>query len=68
MATPDTNPRPQAGEPAELPGDQVPKRERAGLRVVGSRRRIKRGRLWLLIGAALVVLVGGFFLWRYFAS
>jgi len=33
-----------------------------------SRRRSKRGRLGLFMGALLVVLVGGFFLWRYFAS
>ena len=68
MATPDTNPRPQAGEPEKVPADQVPKTEREGLRVLSSRRRMKRGRLWFLIGAALVLLVGGFFLWRYFAS
>jgi membrane fusion protein (multidrug efflux system) len=29
---------------------------------------MKRGRMWLFIGAALILLVGGFFLWRYFAS
>ena len=33
-----------------------------------SRRRSKRGRRWLILGAVLVLLVGGFFLWRYFGS
>ena len=33
-----------------------------------SRRLTKRGRLWLLLGIVLVLLVGGFFLWRYFGS
>jgi len=33
-----------------------------------SRRRSKPGRLGLVIGAVLVVLVGGFFLWRHFTS
>ena len=68
MATPDTNPRPKPGEPEEVPAGQVPKTEREGIRVLSSRRRMKRGRLWFLIGAALILLVGGFFLWRYFAS
>jgi membrane fusion protein (multidrug efflux system) len=68
MATPDTNPRPEAGEPEEFPSSPVPKTGRERLRVLTSRRRTKPGRLWFFIGAALVLLVGGFFLWRYFAS
>jgi len=48
---------------------QVPKTEGERSWVQrASRRRSKRGRLGLVIGAVLVVLVGGFLLWRYFAS
>lgn len=66
MATPDTNPRPQAGQPEEVPTGQAPKRE--PIRVLSSRRRMRPRRMWLFIGAALILIVGGFFLWRYFAS
>jgi membrane fusion protein (multidrug efflux system) len=68
MATPDTNPRPQVDKTEEFPASQVPKTGREGFRVLTSRRRIRRGRMWLFIGAALVLLVGGFFLWRYLAT
>jgi len=50
------------------PTSEAPKTEgeRSWLRV--SRRRSKRERLRMLLGAGLVVLVAVFFLWRYFTS
>ena len=52
----------------EPPTREAPKTEgeRSWLRV--SHRRSKRERLWLIFGAGLAVLVGAFFLWRYFTS
>jgi membrane fusion protein (multidrug efflux system) len=64
---PDTNPRP-LDRTEDSPTDQAPKSERERFRVLTSRRRFKSGRRLWIIGAVLVVLVGGFFLWRYFAS
>ena len=61
MATPDTNPRPKPGEPEEVPASQVPKTEREGLRVLSSRRRMKRGRLWLSHRRRAGIASGRFF-------
>jgi membrane fusion protein (multidrug efflux system) len=65
----DADPQPLVDKTEEFPASQSPQTERKGFRVLrGSPRRAKSGRLWLIIGALLAVLVGGFFLWRYFAS
>jgi membrane fusion protein (multidrug efflux system) len=66
MAAPDTNPLVNRTE--EVPAIEPPKSRRESFRVLISRRRSKRGRLWLIIGALAIVLVGGLFLWRYFSS
>jgi len=66
MAAPDTNPLVNRTE--EVPVIDPPKSRRERFRVLISRRRSKRGRLWLIIGALAIVLVGGLFLWRYFGS
>ncbi len=60
---------PRAEPPAAVPATTEPPKtegERSWVRRV-SRRRSKSGRLMLII-ALLAVLVGAFFLWRYFAS
>ena len=55
--------RTETPPPREASG---PESERSSLRV--SRRRSKRERMWLILGAGLAVLVVAFFLWRYFTS
>jgi membrane fusion protein (multidrug efflux system) len=52
----------------EAPSTQAPQTTHERFQVLASRRRTKGGRLWLLLGAALVLLVVGFFLWRYFST
>ncbi len=66
MAAPDTNPL--VNKPEEVPAIEPLKTRRERFRVLISHRRSRRGRLWLILGAALLVLVGGSLLWRYFAS
>jgi membrane fusion protein (multidrug efflux system) len=66
MAAPDTNPLVNRTE--EVPAIDPPTTRRQRFRVLISRRRSKRGRLWLIIGALAIVLVGGLFLWQYFSS
>jgi len=66
MAAPHTNPLVNKTE--EVPVIEPPKNRRERFRVLISRRRSKRGRLWLIIGALAIALVGGLFLWRYFSS
>lgn len=66
---PDTTQPPLLNRTEESPVNPAPKTEGDRSWVQrASRRRSKRGRWGLVIGAVLVVLVGGFFLWRYFAS
>lgn len=65
MAAPDTNPLHRT---EEVPAIEPPKTRHERFRVLISHRRSKRGRLWLIIGALAIVLVGSFFLWRYFSS
>jgi membrane fusion protein (multidrug efflux system) len=52
----------------EAPSTQAPQTTHERFQVLASRRRTKGGRLWLLLGGALVLLVVGFFLWRYFST
>lgn len=66
MAGSDTNPL--VNRTGEVPAIEPPKTRRERFRVLISRRRSKPGRLWLIIGALAIVLVGGLFLWRYFSS
>jgi membrane fusion protein, multidrug efflux system len=66
MAAPDTNPL--VNKTKELPVIGPSKSRREQFRVLISRRRSKRGRLWLIIGALAIALAGGLFLWRYFSS
>ncbi len=68
MAQPETNPRPLVDKTEELPPSQAPKSGHDRFRVLISHRRSKRVRLWLVIGAVLAMLVGGFLLWRYLAG
>jgi len=68
VAAPDTTPRTVVDKTEEAPSTQAPSTPRERLQELASRRRTKGGRLWLLLGAALVLLVVGFFLWRYLAT
>lgn len=68
MAASDTTPPPVVGKTEEAPATETPKTGRERFQVVASHRRSKRGRLWLILGAALILIVGGYFLWRYFSS
>src|SRR6516165_3444924 len=54
--------------PVAPPSPEAPKTEREGPRLHIARGRLRPGRPRLYIGAALAVLVIGFFLWRYFTS
>jgi membrane fusion protein (multidrug efflux system) len=63
---PETNQPPVLERSEQPPSSEAPKPGREHFWV--ARRRPKPGRLWLYIGAALAVLVIGFFLWRYFTS
>jgi membrane fusion protein (multidrug efflux system) len=63
----DPNPRPLVDKTEELPLSETPETGRR-FRVLVSRRHSKSGRVGLAIVAALALLVGGFFLWRYFTS
>ena len=67
MAASDTTPPPVVDKTEEAPTTQAPGSGRERPRLP-ARRLTKRGRLWLLLGIALVLLVGGYFLWRYFSS
>ena len=68
MAGPDTTPRTVVDKTEEAPSTQAPQTARERFQGLASRRRTKGGRLWLFLGAALVLLVVGFFLWRYLAT
>jgi len=68
VAAPDTTPRPVVDKTEEAPSTQAPQTAPERFQGLASCRRTKGGRLWLLLGAALVLLVVGFFLWRYLAS
>jgi len=68
VAAPDATPRTVVDKTEEAPSTEAPRTEGGRPRVVASRRLTKRGRLWLFLGLALVLLVGAFFLWRYFSS
>ncbi len=68
MAAPDTTPRTVVDKTEEAPSPQAPQTTRERPRVPASRRLTKRGRLWLFVGIVVVLLVGGFFLWRYFGG
>jgi membrane fusion protein (multidrug efflux system) len=64
----EANPLPVVDKTEELPAIPAPPPETGRFRVLrGSRRRTKFGRWWLIL-AAVVLVVGGFFLWRYLAS
>jgi membrane fusion protein (multidrug efflux system) len=57
------------GAAKEPPENQPPKAEDVGSSVRRvPRRRLKLGRRTLVIGVALILLVGGLFLWRYLTS
>lgn len=68
MAAPDTTPRTVVDKTEEAPLTQAPQTARERFQGLASHRRTKGGRLWLFLGAALVLLVVGFFLWRYLAT
>ena len=68
MAASDTTPPPVVDKTEKAPPPQAPPPARERPRVPPSHRLTKRGRLWLLLGIAIILLVGGYFLWRYFSS
>jgi membrane fusion protein (multidrug efflux system) len=68
VAAPETTQPPVVDKTEEAPPTQDAGTTRERPRVPASRRLTKRGRFWLLLGIVLVLLVGGFFLWRYFGS
>ncbi len=68
MAAPETTQHTQVDKTDEAPSTQAPQTTRDRSRVPAPRRLTKRGRLWLILGIVLILLVGGFFLWRYFGS
>ena len=68
MPAPDTTPPPVVDKTEEAPSIPASRTESERLRAVVARRRTKRRRFWLFLGVALVLLIGGFFLWRYFSS
>ena len=68
MATPDTPSLSPMHRTKEAAPEAPPLGQARRFRVLSSRRRPRRGRLWLLIGAGLLVLAAGLFLWHYLAS
>ena len=68
MPEPDKTPPTVVDKPEEAPSTKAPRTESERFREVASRRRTKRRRLWLFLGIALILLIGVFFLWRYFSS
>jgi membrane fusion protein (multidrug efflux system) len=68
VPAPETTPPPVVDKTEETPPTQASGTSRERPRIPASRRLTKRGRLWLFLGIAVVLLVGGFFLWRYFGS
>ncbi len=68
MAAPEITQPAVVDKADEAPPTQAPQTGRERPRVPASRRLTKQGRLWLFLGIAVVLLVGGFFLWRYFTS
>ena len=68
MAASDTTPPPVVDKTEKAPLTQAPPPARERPRVPPSRRLTKRGRLWLFLGIAIILLAGGFLLWRYFSS
>jgi membrane fusion protein (multidrug efflux system) len=68
VAAQDTTPHTVVDKTEEPPPTQAPQTGRERPRVPASRRLTKRGRLWLFLGIALVLIIGGIFLWRYFSS
>ena len=68
MAAPDTTQHTEVDKTEGAPSTQARQTTRDRSRVPAPRRLTKRGRLWLILGIVLVLLVGGFFLWRYFSS
>ncbi len=64
-----SNPNPHPlDKTEELSASPIPETQHRRFRLLASHRRPKRGRLWLIIGAVLLLIVGGFFLWRYLTS
>jgi membrane fusion protein (multidrug efflux system) len=68
MATGDTNPRPMVDRTEEASPTAAPGTGRQRFRVLVSRRHTKSGRMWLIFAVALVLVIGGYFLWRYLGS
>ena len=68
MAASETTQPPVIDKTEEAPPAQALGTARERPRVPASRRLTRRGRLWLLLVILLVLLIAGFFLWRYFGS
>ena len=68
MAASETTQPPVIDKTEDAPPAQALGTARERPRVPASRRLTRRGRLWLLLVILLVLLIAGFFLWRYFGS
>ena len=68
MAASDTTPPTVVDKTEVPPSAQAPQTEGERTRVLPSRRHTKRTRLWLFLVIALVLIVGGFLLWRYLSG
>jgi len=68
VAASETTQPPVIDKTEEAPPAQALGTARERPRVPASRRLTRRGRLWLLLVILLVLLIAGFFLWRYFGS
>jgi membrane fusion protein (multidrug efflux system) len=68
VAASETTQPPVIDKTEDAPPAQALGTARERPRVPASRRLTKRGRLWLLLVILLVLLIAGFFLWRYFGS
>jgi membrane fusion protein (multidrug efflux system) len=65
---PETNSRPAVDKTEEPPASPVAETRRERFRLLRGSRHRPKWRRGLVLGAVLVVLVGAFFLWRYFGS
>src|ERR1700677_3809225 len=60
-SAPAENPPAQSAQPSQTPPPPPPFKPRQNLRG-------RPGTRWLIIGAVIVLVIGGFFAWRYFSS
>jgi len=68
VAAADKTPPTVVDKTEEAPSTAAPRTTRERTPVPTSRRLTKRGRVFLILAIVLVLLIGGFFAWRYFSS